>query len=517
MFKKYTSAIRSLVGLRKVSSQEAGVVDYLTKRSKRMEGRQGIILCQCPEDIFYLGLFGRLVLSIKERGNFRVEQYLLHSLRPGECKSYLAFLYKRIENWALNKKWCQLYFSFCDGVGYKSACFEGPFRYFHDLFRSYFLWQGIKSKEDLVLLRVDGYVVGDLINDTYIRWRPSYTVDLADRYLWRVIRQTLKELRLARLYFSKKKVRIFITSHCNGYIQHGIAVRVALNYGVDVYGFGNRQEFCKKLSLTDWVAAKNPDCYAIDFSFLNDQQHRLEMANFALSARLAGGVDRATSYMRQSAYLVTDEPVPDVTGAVVVFLHCFYDAPHGYRHTVFPDFWEWACFTIKFLSDNNVKFFIKPHPSWLDASEDVYQKLLYLFPDVPRISPKVTNKQLANAGMICAVSVHGTVTHELAYLGIPTVSCGDNPHVAFEFCNTAGTRTEYAEALLNAQKLRPDKDSLRHASLVFFYMHNLNIGDIQRDLLDVVSNFSKDFDVLRLDEISSMPGFAVIIDKMIQE
>jgi len=516
-FKKLTGVIRSLTALAKASPHEAVISDYLSKKSKRSDGAQKIILFQCPEDIFYLGVFGRLALAIKDRGGFRIEQYLLHSLRPGEYASCLTFAHMRVANWVLNKKWRRLYSSFCDEVGYKSSCFEGPIWFFHDFVKSYFLWRTVKTKEDLVLLKIDDCVVGDLINDTYIRWRPRYTVDLADPYLWRVIRQTVKELRLARSYFSRQRVSVFITSHCNGYIQHGIAVRVALKFGVDVYGFGNRQEFCKKLSLNDWVAAKNPDRYAIDFSSLNDQQRRLELADSALSARLAGNVDRATSYMRKSAYALTDEPVPDVSGAVIVFLHCFYDAPHGYRHTVFPDFWEWACFTIRTLSDANVKFFIKPHPSWIDASEDVYRRLLILFPDVPHISPRVTNKQLAEAGMLCAISVHGTVTHELAYLGIPTISCGDNPHVAFEFCKTTGTRDEYAEALVNANKLRPNKDSLRHASQIFFYMHNLNLPGEQCDLLDAVSSLSKDCDLRKLDEISRMSGFVEIVNKIIQK
>jgi hypothetical protein len=527
MLGKYLLAIKALATIGKWTVIEKKIYEYYKTRLARNSNSSDVILVQCPEDPYYFALFGMIVLSVKKTIPVRAEQYHLHSLRPAEFLSVKAYIFKRITHLILNIKWQRLYTAFCDGKGYGSSDLEFPYRYFSDLYKSYSIWRNLKSKDELISLKINGLPVGDLINDTYIRWKPAPTVCLTDPYLWRVIRQTLKDIRLAKNYFTDVKPKIFLTSHCNGYIQHGIAARIALQSNVKVYAFGNRQEFTKELSLNNWVAAKNPDQYQSDFTLLADQESKLLEADAALSSRLSGSIDRATSYMKSSAYLTSDISVPDVSGAVIVFLHCFYDCPHGYRHTVFPDFWEWISFTIQALEKANIKYFIKPHPSWMKESAEVYNRLLECYPNVPRISPKITNKQLADAGISYAVSVHGTVTHELAYLGVPTVSCGDNPHVSFNFCKTTKTRYEYEQTLVNFRKIKFDKDQLRMGSLIFFYMHNLNLSKDDHVLLNALSEFSnmcnQDFQNMQLNEISKkmdgiseLPSFKSFINKIVE-
>jgi hypothetical protein len=87
----------------------------------------------------------------------------------------------------------------------------------------------------------------------------------------------------------------------------------------------------------------------------------------------------------------------------------------------------------------------------------------------------VSNKQLAEAGMACAVTVYGTVAHEMAYLGIPTIASAHHPHICFDFCRTAKSRKEYAAFLKHPAQIGIDKSTMRQQSLMFYYMHNLNL------------------------------------------
>jgi hypothetical protein len=59
------------------------------------------------------------------------------------------------------------------------------------------------------------------------------------------------------------------------------------------------------------------------------------------------------------------------------------------------------------------------------------------YPNVKLLSEKVTNKQLVAAGVKLGITVYGTVAHELAYMGIPIITCGDNPHSGYNFCYEA--------------------------------------------------------------------------------
>jgi hypothetical protein len=146
----------------------------------------------------------------------------------------------------------------------------------------------------------------------------------------------------------------------------------------------------------------------------------------------------------------------------------------------------------------------------------VFEQLMLRYPSISIISPDVTNLQLVEAGMACAVTVYGTVAHEMAYLGVSSIACGHHPHVSFDFCRTAGTREEYAELLRGYRSVKFDKAQMRRQSLAFFYMHNLNLDLDEQRLRDAVADYRKaaadsscDGDELlrSLDAIEALPAF----------
>jgi hypothetical protein len=238
------------------------------------------------------------------------------------------------------------------------------------------------------------------------------------------------------------------------------------------------------VTLGDWTHTRAPERYAEEFAALPDRSSRIEVARRAMDARMSGVIDAATSYMRASAYLASRETVPDVKGCVAVFLHDFFDSPHVYHDMVFPDFWEWICVTIDALDDAGIAFVIKPHPNQIGENSRVLADLKSRRPGARFISSSVSNRQLAEAGIACAVTVYGTVAHEMAYLGVPSIACARHPHVSFSFCQTARTRDEYLRMLRNATGMKFDQDRMRDQSLEFFYMHNLGMDERKLQLRD---------------------------------
>jgi hypothetical protein len=360
------------------------------------------------------------------------------------------------------------------------------------LARSRRIWKGLRSKSDLLLVKVEGIPVGDLVNDSFLRFKPSATLDIKDSYLWLVLWQACRDVRRAKLYFESVRPKLFLASYST-YVQHGIAVRVALSNDTAVFSFGNYQEFAKRLSMGDWLHTKNPDQYAAKFELLDDREAKIASADIALSRRMMGEIDVATSYMKASAYSETTKDVPDVNDAVVIFLHDFYDSPHVYHDMVFSDFWEWICFTLDTLMETGVRFFVKPHPNQIALSSAIIPELQLRYPALTIIPQAVTNRQLARAGMRWAVTVYGTVAHEMAYLGIPTIACARHPHVSFGFCVTARSRAEYREALRGVI-VRPafDRAKAKDESLRFFHMHNRDLSAEAMELRDAAHALLKD-------------------------
>ena len=454
----------------------------------RCDSNGPVVLLEAVEDHYYLVLFACIVSRLSAEQSIDVQQFLPRSLRPGFSRSWLhAVKSLMFYNRLTDRKWMRLYSSFCRCVAYRSSASLLSRSSLADLVEARRIWKNLTSGEMLEELTIAGIKVGDLIYDSYLRFKPAETVDLRSAYLWLVIWQTLRDLRQARAYMLNVRPRMFLATFST-YIQHGVAVRVALAAGIEVFTFGNHQEFYKQLKSTDWVHTRNPDGYRSGFARLEDPAPKLEEAERALSARLAGGIDAATAYMKRSAYAGTAELPEGIQGSLLVFLHDFFDSPHCYRGMIFPDFWEWATFTLSLARRAGIKVFVKPHPNQIESSEPVVQRLMAEYPETTCLSIDTSNARLAEAGVACAITVYGTISHEMAYLGVPSIAAGHNPHISFSFCHTARDRDEYARLILNHRSLLHSPEKLRRESLEFYYMHNLKNAE-EAPLRDALIRF----------------------------
>lgn len=470
-------AMRVLIDRYRITKAEGAflrTVEDSTGATPRGTGGEPVVLVEAVEDHYYLALFARVVARIAAERPVRVQQFVPRSLRPASTSSLINLVKSLCYYNALtDRKWTRLYGSFCGCVAYRSASPPLLSRTgIADLIDARRIWKNLESKESLLELEISAIKVGDLIYDSYLRFKPAATVDLKSAYLWIVIWQTLRDLRAARAYLFTVKPAMFLATY-SAYIQHGVAVRVALAAGIRVFSFGNHQEFYKQLSPTDWVHTRNPDNYRSGFARLENSAAKLTQAETALSARMAGRIDAATAYMQRSAYEGSAALPAAVSGSLVLFLHDFFDSPHCYRWMIFSDFWDWATFTLALARRANIRIFVKPHPNQVASSKAVVRKLMADYPEATWLSTDTSNRQLAEGGMGCGVSIYGTVAHEMAYLGIPSIAAGHNPHISFSICHTAHSQEEYSRLILNYRNLPRSPERMRRESLEFYCMHNL--------------------------------------------
>jgi hypothetical protein len=473
---RWFKAINNIINLAHRSYEEIESLSFFNRKGKYVSGsKRPVVLVECVEDPYYMNLFGVIAHALFQERQTCVEYVQYRCLNVGESFKLVNFFVARcLINPVLNKKWRDIY----NEIGLKLGFSLNTFNFFSDsiaLINAFFIWRRIRIKRDLIELHLDNIRVGDLINDSYLRFKPAPTVNLHDAYLWLLIWQTKRAISQSRRYFRKKRPSMFLVSY-SSYIQHGITTRVALAEGVSVFAFGNYQEFMKQLTVEDYFHTRNAYKYASDFALfpVERQTQAMSQGHAALKSRIAGKTDVATSYMVQSPYKVVTNEVPNVSGSIVIFLQDFYDSPHVYPNELFPDCWEWICFTIESLVRLGYKFYVKPHPNQIDLSSQVLQDLTAKYPHLQFISPLITNKQLSDAGLAAGITVHGTVAHELAFLGIPSVGCADHPHISFDFCQTAKTLEQYESLLKNCISFVVDKSNLVKQSTQFYFMHNLN-------------------------------------------
>src|SRR5262249_31009847 len=70
-------------------------------------------------------------------------------------------------------------------------------------------------------------------------------------------------------------------------------------------------------------------------------------------------------------------------------------------------------------------------------------------------------------------------------------ACARHPHISFNFCRTARTAEEYAGLLRRYAEIEIRKSDMRRESLVFYYMHNLNVKEDEKALLALLSALRK--------------------------
>lgn len=326
------------------------------RSSPPVGARSALLLFQSVPDKFYFLLFGAIRARLEAYAAIRAELVIVRAVSGAVGVGWQAELKRSAPvAWLWSGRWVRAYGDLINGVAYRCATWAHPVRDLMDWFRSGLLWRQLQQRGEALSLKIYGIEVADLLVDSYLRFKPSPEFDVKDPFVRRLVWQALRDVRQAQAYFGRHKPRWYLTSYTT-YLEHGIPVRVALRQGVEVWSFGNLNGFGKRLTQEDDFHTQNFAGYRAGFEALDRQEERLDAARQQLENRLSGGIDAATSYMRKSAYgQIQVELPPCLDGAVVIFLHDFYDSPHVYPDLVFPDFWRWVCFTIEVLQKAGIR------------------------------------------------------------------------------------------------------------------------------------------------------------------
>lgn len=445
-----------------------------------------IICIQGVQERFYFLLFGKIAEQLKLNPDVEIHILASRSINSSVGSDWLANIKRwAIFSWLISKQWERVYGNVFDDIAYRANPIFQPISDLRRWAKSKKLWELLKRQEKEFSLIIDGVEYADLIIDTFLRFNPAPHFDVNSKFVRRVIWQLLRDISQAEKYFGSVKPSHYLSSYST-YTVHGAPCRVALKHGVEVITFGEFSDFSKRLSITDPYHSRNCSSYRIEFEKLDSQQEKLDEAKHKLSMRLGGQIDAAISYMRVSAYSMQASQFDcnELEGSVVIFLHDFYDSPHIVPGLVFNDFWEWVCFTIEVLQQSKIKFYLKPHPNQIEMNADVIEELKKKYPNLLWLECKVNNVELVKAGIVCGVTVYGTISHELAFMGVPSIACAQHPHHEFDFCRTAKTREEYKSMLQLSHKLPIDLEEMRRQALVFYYMHNLNRQNDEKKLVE---------------------------------
>lgn len=321
------------------------------------------------------------------------------------------------------------------------------------------IFSKIKSKEDLIRLVYENVLIGDLIYDTYLRFRPAETVDLSDGFMLELIEKAMTLVHVTSELLDGHKVTRVINSY-SAYIHHGILVRAALKQEIIVHTLGLVQQPVSRPTSEFPYHKRNFWLFREWFKQIPNPTKALVLGKEILEKRLSGVIDSSTSYMRKSAYSsdervgIISGPILDSRPKVLMMAHDFYDSPHIYGDMLFCDFLEWVIFVLEASKNSPYQFLVKIHPNSMPESVEVWRHLQRQYSSVTFLDPVTSNLAVLKLNLEFVLTVYGTVTHEFAYRNIPVVTCADNPHSAYSFSLQVKDRVLYRDLLEGKEKVQ---------------------------------------------------------------
>ena len=436
-----------------------------------------VVLIQCVNDFFYYKLFYNVI-----KNEVKSNKYNFCGISPNlfVIKQEYNYLYilNRIVSilnfYFINRKWIKLY----EVVGLKTIYSLDSINFFKKLryfIKAIYVWVNLKSKNELLNLYYNDIFVGDLIYDTYLRFRISPTVYIRDPFLCYYIYKSIVAVESCEQLVLKINISKYFCSYAT-YIQHGVPIRVFLKHNIDVYSSGNLQQLFKKLSREDYLQTSNHQGYYRDFLQFEDRESKLKIARDLLESKFNGNIDTSISYMKESAFRNDNFNRSFGKFDGVIFLHDFFDSPHIYKDLLFNDFYEWINHTLSLISQYGLNIAVKPHPNQISESKKILDILKAKYRNIVWLEADISNNTIFNSGIKFGISVYGTILHELAYFGINPICAGDNPHYSFDFVHKPKNIHDYNYLILNYKQLSLP-NNYKELVEIFFYMHNIHKSD----------------------------------------
>ena len=339
--------------------------------------------------------------------------------------------------------------------------------------------QIFKSKKDLLNLKYNNIIIGDLIYDDFLARNKLATIDINSYKFIFFLNRYFKIIEYWNSFIKTNKVSAIIISH-SVYCM-GLLGRIGLSKKVPVYVISPISHY--KLTKKNYIKWSDQNRYPYLFKTFNENIKKkiLLDSKYNLSNRLSGKKD--------FRYNISNPIKPVFTGKkifkkksnndifkVLIASHCFSDAPHVYGKLLFSDFFEWLQFLGKLTNHkktSNYIWYIKPHPAFYNLEHNIYEKLVIKYPKMKLLNPEITHNETINNFKIEGIlTVFGSVGHEFPLFNIPVINAGNNPHSGYDFNLNPKNLKEYKRLILNFKNIKIKKN-VQKKIYEFYGMHHL--------------------------------------------
>ena len=472
---------------------------FINNFNNKKKNKKNNILIVAPNDYYYLCY--NYLISKDQLSEFNIYGYWPYSIHVTRIRPFQKFheLKSNLYFKLLRNKYSKLYSvinlkSYWDLSNLKSLFItkledENMRIYAKKIFNK------ILNKKDILNLCIDKIYCGDLVYDTYIRFRNRPTVDIKDNFLRKIIYLAVVSIKCFRKLQKKYKFKYLYTSYAT-YIHYGLLVRVFLQMNVKVFSGTTMAQYNKILTKKDYYSVDNYRKFQLTFSKLKNKKQKLLSSKKMLNKIFFKNRKNLqfNDYMKVDPFRKNNMKIKKKYDGIV-FLPNFFESQREWGKLIFPDFYEWIIYTCNLIKKHNLNIAIKPHPNiyFLNTeSQKVVNELKNKYETIDWIDPSISNLELFK-NIKCGISPWGTILWELAYFKIHPISAGEHPACKYNLGFEPRSIEQYKKILLSTSKLTVKNDISQKKILEYCYMYYIHNNDAYKNKARILNLNKIDF------------------------
>jgi hypothetical protein len=348
----------------------------------------------------------------------------------------------------------------------------------------------IKSKEDVLKIKIDDIFVGDLILDGYLYYNKVPTIDFKSKSFQKYLYESILLFNFWKAYFKKNNV-ICVIGVVATY-AYGIIIRIAISNNIDV--IANHGGKVQRLSKKDPYANSEFRYFKEIFKKMDklDQIKAIELADEFIKKRFEGrvGIEINEPRITTSSYSMPYNKNINVLNKteklkVIIFPHELNDCSNGQGLNFFPTYYDWLETIVKISKETDYEWYAKNHPKFKGKFEK-YQPYTYKITEeifsqnskIKILPQNTSHHQIIGEKINFGLTVNGDVAFEYAYFGIPILTATNNCDTSnYNFNIHSSSKENYINKIKNLDKIKIEinkKEILECYFMMNFYSNEIS-------------------------------------------
>ena len=334
-------------------------------------------------------------------------------------------------------------------------------------------FQKLKNKTDIINYHNSQINIGKDIYEGYLRTYNQPTIDLNDKNFKFFFIEYLEYFEDMACYVEKHQKNIKALIVFQTLYKYNMLCKLAYKYNIPVY-LPDLDKF--HMNLNEFDETKKFNEYRVRSLKLLNKDDKIKKVEKIFNGRLNGiqpnELSYSTALLDNSQKKYNNIFDKEKNTKVLVCSHCFYDNPHPFEKSAFPDYFEWLDFICKLSKETNYSWRIKVHNDCLPGTIETINFIIKKNKSNVKLLPKdITHSEIVNDKVTHVLTCHGTVGFEYPYFDIPVINFNYNPRISFNFnLNANNDINNYRRMLINLENTK-DIDFNKSDLFLSYYMH----------------------------------------------